>query len=247
MSKSFLEKDILIEILDILSLNIDLKNNNLIISSNEEREKELLLEKTFSNINFNKIEIDISFETKNLYTYFIRKIYEYFVQGIIIYFNSPYMVLYFKRIIDYLINLIKSNIDIVEDDLIKIFFYLLFLYFDEYDQISEQKKRYDLDETFFKGTFIELTEKYGSRLPYEDSKEIENYIKNYKVKMKKRILSLVNYIFQYIVDILRIKGKKNDDFINKMITDATDILYEYDKSKKEISVNLINKINKFYS
>ena len=64
--------------------------------------------------------------------------------------------------------------------------------------------------------------------------------------MTKRILSLVNETFQNIVDILRIKGKKNDDFITNMITDATDILLLYDTSK-DISIDLINKIKKFYS
>ena len=245
MSETSIEKNILIEILNSLTSNTDLMNQNLKIISNKESEKELFLKKTFPNINFQQKEKDESFETKKLYTYFIKKIYKYFEKGKIIYFNSPYSVLYFKRIIDYLTNLVNSNIDIVEDDLIKIFFYLLFLYFDEKDKKSE-KKKFELDETFFKGTFIELKEKYGSRLLYKDSKETENYIMIYKIMMTKRILSLVNETFQNIVDILRIKGKKNDDFITNMITDATDILLLYDTSK-DISIGLINKIKKFYS
>ena len=140
MSETSIEKNILIEILNSLTSNTDLMNQNLKIISKEESEKELFLKKTFPNINFQQKEKGESFETKKLYTYFIKKIYKYFEKGKIIYFNSPYSVLYFKRIIDYLTNLVNSNIDIVEDDLIKIFFYLLFLYFDEKDKKSEKKK-----------------------------------------------------------------------------------------------------------
>ena len=59
-----------------------------------------------------------------------------------------------------------------------------------------------LDETFFKGTFIELTEKYSILEPYKDSKEITDFINHYKKRMKKRIIEKLTIYFTFIKKIL---------------------------------------------
>ena len=72
--------------------------------------------------------------------------------------------------------LITSNINIVEDDIIKIFFILLILFFEENLKKQKSNKILDLDESFFQGTFIELKVRYESIIPYKDSNEIIDYL-----------------------------------------------------------------------
>ena len=177
------------------------------------------------------------------------KIHDYIGPNNVIFFNSSYSVLYFKRIIKYLKDLLEFNIDLVEDDLIKIFFYILFLFLDE--NLTEKnisKHNISLDETFFKGTFIELTNKYSSLLKPEDSKEILNYIDKYKNIMNIKILKLIDKTFQYIKEILSVHGETTDDLIKKMNDEVSDILNKLDKSNnKLLSNDLIQKIKEFYS
>ena len=84
----------------------------------------------------------------------MKKTYEYLQPINAITFNSPYSFLYFSRIIRYLTKLLKSNIEIVEDDLVKIFLYLFFIFLeDQLENFSEAKnsnRKINLDETFYK-------------------------------------------------------------------------------------------------
>ena len=152
------------------------------------------------------LEKEVSFETEKLYIYLLRKTYDFLSSNNSIIFNSSYSILYFWRIIAYLSVLVQStklNINLEEDDLIKIFFYFLFLFFE--NKIEERKGyknsiKYDinLDETFFKGTFIELTEKYSEMEPYEDSKGIIDFINHYKEIMKIKIINSLENDLDYI-------------------------------------------------
>ena len=251
MSNSDLSKDILKEMLNIFS----------VISGNMDKKLDFYLYyqkidyimKKFPQINFLK-EINISFETDSLYRYFIYKIWNFITPNNQVYFNSSYSVLYFNRIINYLKQLEKESInELVEDEIIKIFFYLLIIFIEqnlensvEKVQISS-KKKLELDETFFKGTFIELTEKYNSKTPYKESKEIISYINHYKMLMNQQIIQMIRKTFQYIINILRENGKKTDNIIKSMIEESSAILGINDKLMKELPVNIINKIKDFYS
>ena len=241
MSKSELSKDILVEIINFLSDGIkEMKGKYFRFSNTTNTFK---MEQKFRNINFKQklIDIDISFETNTLYKYFIIKIYKYLIIKKDIIFNSDYSALYFRKIINYLELLIKSKIDIIEDDLIKIFFYLLFLFFD--DKLNIDKIDLDLDETFFKGTFIELTEKYS--IEYKDSILIKNIIDEKKLQMIGSFYNLVEVNFQYIKEILDNNSIKEDHIIKKMIEKTNKILFELSKAKNDFS-DVIKAIKEFY-
>ena len=248
MSQTDLPKNILNEILNIFSISIDRTAEGLIFSSMKLKQKKASLVKQFPKINFLEQKKGISYETNSLYESFIVKLTIYIERKNEIYFDFSIVILYFQRIINYLKELNESNIDIVEDDLVKIFFYLLFLFLDSHCiQTDPGEEKYDLDETFFKGTFIELTEKYGIKKPYEDSEEIKNYIDKHKKIMIEKISSIINITFQKMIYRLREKCKKTDDLIINMTTDVSNILYAFDKSEVGLSDDLINKIRNFYS
>ena len=241
MSKSELSKDILVEIINFLSDGIKEMKGKLFRFSNTTNK--FKMEQKFRNINFKQklIDIDISFETNTLYKYFIIKIYKYLEITKDIIFNSDYSALYFRKIINYLELLIKSKLDIIEDDLIKIFFYLLFLFFD--DKLNIDKIDLDLDETFFKGTFIELIEKYS--IEYKDSILIKNIIDEKKLQMNRSFYNLVEENFQYIKEILDNNSIKEDDIIKKMNYKTNKILFELSKVKNDFS-DVIKEIKEFY-
>ena len=251
MSESDSAKKILKEILDIFSLIFEKMDDTFKFYSIKMEQKDL--KKKFPNIDFYKEKI-ISFETNTFYIYLIKKTFDYLGADNRIYFESSYSILYFKRIIRYLTELSKSDIDIEEDDSVKLFFYLLYIFFDEKLKnisIKDDSNLYlDLDETFFKGTFIELTEKYSSKLIYQDSQDLINYINHYKRNMKKQIISRLDSTFQYIKEILNCNGNKNDELIKAMYNDAGGVLYEIDVLSNDdinLSKDLINKLNNFYS
>ena len=214
--------------------------------------KKLCINETHLIEKFGKIErIDtfkmetLTFETNDLYNYFLRYINEYLSRELITIFNSYYSVLNFQRIIYYLQNLLENNINIVDDNIVKIFFYLLFLYFNQ--QNENEKKKIDLDETFFKGTFLELETKYSKIVPYEDSEEIKNFIKERKLNMEKHLIKLINYTFTDIRDYLDKFGDLSDVIMNNMRYEAVDILYKITKLKDDsLSNDLIEKVKKFY-
>ena len=248
MSESNLSKEILKEILNILSLRVEKMDCLLKFSPCKEEEKEINLRAKYSKINFIKSINNITFETNDLYKYFLVKFCSYLQPVKNLQFDSSFSFLYFKRIIDYLKNLLKKKVDIVEDDLIKIFFFILILFFDEnLIKRKETEKKLDLDETFFKGTFLELTEKYSSELAYEDSNEVIAFINDHKKIMKEQISTLIFTTFQNIKEILTEYGDQADNLIKTMLYGANDILYELNKSQNELTDDLIKKIRDFYS
>ena len=244
MSTTNIANEILKEILDKLSLIMQKSKGDFEFCLNIEEETKL--KEKLSEIDYKK-EKTISYDTNELCIYFIKKFSGFFRQRIFLYFNSYYQILYFKRIINYMKLLIDANINIIEDDIVKVFFILLILFIEDNLEGGKTKKVIDLDESFFLGTYIELNEKYGLKLPYKDSDEITNYIIYVKNIMNEFILYLIEQTFQDIIDILKENGKKDDEIIQKMISKANDILYEKATLKDEISENLINQISDFYS
>ena len=234
MSESNLATEILKEMLDIFEKRIKEKEKILIFESDKITELTKIKEK-FKSINFIS-EIKPTFETNTLYIYFIIKIYQFYSKCKLIKFNSEYSILYFKKIISYLQLLVKSNINIVEDELIKIFFYLLFLFFEGSNKIN-------LDEIFFKGTFIELEERYSSKVYFEEPEFIRKIINTKKEKMEKKLIFLINYIFETVKEIIEINGKKKDKLIDQMYVDASNILFSL--QKQNIS-EIIEKVKNFY-
>jgi len=151
MSQSNLAKDILEEILNVFSSFTE--KMNITFAFCTKKITHLYLKSKFRNIKLQK-EKKLSFETNEFYIYLMKKTYEYLQPINAITFNSPYSFLYFSRIIRYLTKLLKSNIEIVEDDLVKIFLYLFFIFLeDQLENFSEAKnsnRKINLDETFYK-------------------------------------------------------------------------------------------------
>ena len=153
MSESNYANNILKEILNILSLLSEKTKDSFILSLDYHNKSEI--RKKFPEISFFK-QKTISYNTNDLYIFLICKIY-YFLNPVHkINFSSCHPVLYLKRIINYMKLLTESNINIVEDDIVKIFFILLIIFFDENLQNKKSNKIFDLDESFFQGTFIEF-------------------------------------------------------------------------------------------
>jgi len=124
MSKTNLAKDFMKEILDIFSLLIE-KMKRKSLSFGLANINKIKIKNKFREISFKK-RVKVTLETDIFYQYLIKKIYEYLPIKKEIYFNSLYSVLYFSRIINYLQMLIKSDINVVEDKIVKIFFYLFY-------------------------------------------------------------------------------------------------------------------------
>jgi len=243
MSKTELVKNIMDDILNIFSLVIKKMEGKCIYFDRVDINKRDILNK-YKDINFLK-GTKISFETKDLYQYFIIRIYDYLSQSEGVYFNSIYSAIYFRRIINYLQKLFKSNTDIVEDDLIKIFFFLLFLFFDENSLDDRKKSQIQLDEAFFKGSFFELTEKYSSQVQYQEPQEIADLINSLKNEMEKKILKLIDCNFQEIFNLIEKYGNQTDNLMLKMKEDIRGIWHQFDISNN-LSDDLINKIKNFF-
>ena len=256
--KSNVSKEIFKELIRILLSFLNKINNSKVFKFDIKEINPFELTRKFSNLKL-FLEKKVSFETEKLYIYLLRKTYDFLRSYNSIIFNSSYSILYFWRIISYLSVLIQSkklNTNIEEDDLIKIFFYLLFLFFEK--KIDENKKRensikynINLDETFFKGTFIEITEKYSAIESYEDSKGIIDFINHYKEIMKIEIINNLESDLDYIKRILEHHRNKKDDFMNDMHNNLCNILSEIQKFINEDNYDLpnvlIKKINEFYS
>ena len=183
-----LSKEILKELIKILLSFLNKINNSIILHFDFMLFEPFYLRNKFSMIKFYKGK-ELSFETEKFYIYLLKKTNGFLLSNNSVIFNSPYSILYFWRIISYLSVLVESpklNTNIAEDNIIKIFFYLLFLYFEKqmkdyyYNEKKSIEYNINLDETFFKGTFIELTEKYSAIEPYEDSEGIIDFINHYK-------------------------------------------------------------------
>ena len=242
ISDNRMEKDILNLLLKIFSYftkNIDLTSFKSAQVGIQKKE----LKKFFPNIN--KVINKISLETNIIYQYFLMKINK-FHNIIGINFNSFYSALYFRRIINYLQILNQSNINIVDDELVKIFFFLFFLYLEENDKNIPIKKLY-LDEAFFKGTFIELNKKYSSQIIYKDSDNIKGIINYWKEKIKIDIINLIDLTFQNIQEKIKNYGNEDDKIIKNIYFDASNILYKLDKLEdNNLSEELKKMIEDFY-
>ena len=242
ISDNRMEKDILNLLLKIFSYftkNIDFSSFKSAQVGIQKKE----LKKFFPNIN--KVINKISLETNIIYQYFLMKINK-FHNVIGINFNSFYSALYFRRIINYLQILNQSNINIVDDELVKIFFFLFFLYLEENDKNIPIKKLY-LDEAFFKGTFIELNKKYSSQIIYKDSDNIKGIINYWKEKIKIDIINLIDFTFQNIQEKIKNYGNEDDKIIKNIYFDASNILYKLDKLEdNNLSEELKKMIEDFY-
>ena len=249
MSESCSIKDTFKFIIDIFYKAVT-KMGDTFDFSNSGLCKTTLYTKYKNKINFGKEE-NIYFDTDDLYLYIIKKIQAVLGTGNKFEFHSAYSALYLKRIIYYLEELTKKDLDIYKDNLIKIFFCLFFEFFEE--NITEvpksSRKILELDEAFLKGTFIELKKKYSSIVSYEDSKEITELICNRKKTMNNLIISQLSITFKDIIVIIDEFGNPKDNLMKEMKEDVEGILQEISKvaNKKEISTELINKLNKFYS
>ena len=245
-------KNVLEVLLNIFSLGIKKMNGDSFyfgeIGINNKEFKKIMKE---TNLEIKRIDNNkFTFESNILYNYFLIKIDEFLPRMSHVDFNSNYSALFFRRIINYLNLLIKSDIDIAEDETVKIFFYLLFLYIDENYKHKDNKsfkRKLDLDETFFKGTFIELTQKYSSKIQYEETEQNKNIINKLENKIKEDIISLIDFTFQKIGELIKQYGDQNDKALNDMYEKANDILYELDRAKdNNFSEELIKKIKNFY-
>ena len=257
MSDKDTTKNILEEILNILTLLLEKKEKNSVTFFNIIPKKDIKTK--FAEINFED-RVKPTFETDGLYRYLLMKIMDFLTDNTSISFNSEYSIINFKRIVFYLKSLLKSNINILDDILVKIFLYLLFFFFEdklEIDKKNNSQPTLELEESFFKGSFIELTGIYSTKVPYVDPKEIEIYLKKVEEKAKINISSLVNATFEEIKYKLKLYGLDSDILIKNMYDEAGKILYELDQfemnQSKNISTdynlpnNLINKIKEFYS
>ena len=244
ISDNKMEKDILNLLIKIFSYfikNIDLTSFKFAQAGIQKEE----LEKFSPNIN--KVINEISLETNIIYQYFLMKINK-FHNVIGINFNSFYSALYFRRIINYIAILNQSNINIVDDKLVKIFFFLFFLYLEENNDKNIKIKTLDLDEAFFKGTFMELNKKYSSEIVYNDSDNIKSIINYWKEKIKTDIIKLINFTFQNIQEKIKNYGNNDDKIIQNMYLDAGNILYKYDKLEdNNLSEELKKMIVDFYN
>ena len=249
MSESCSIKDTFKFIIDIFSKAVT-KMGDTFDFSNSGLSKSTLYTKYKNEINFGKEE-NISFDTDDLYLYIIKKIHTELGTGNKVDFHSAYSVLYLKRIIYYLEELTKKDLDIYKDILIKLFFYLFFVFFEEnITKIPDSgQKILELDVTFLKGTFIELKKKYSSIVSYKDSKEITEMISNRKKTMNNLIISRLSTTFQDIIGIINEFRNPKDNLMKGMKEDVEGILQEISilSNKNDISIELINKLNKFYS
>ena len=88
------------DILNIFSLVIKKMEGKCLYFDRGDINKRDILNK-YKDINFLKVT-KITFETNDLYQYFIISIYDYLSQSEGLYFNSIYSAIYFRRIIYYL-------------------------------------------------------------------------------------------------------------------------------------------------
>lgn len=246
-SKNLLSRDILKTLLNIFSEGIKkMEFKSFFFAKTGIERKDI--KNIVSKIDY-KIKKTVSFETNILYQYLLIRINEFLPKLFEFNFNSYYSALYFRRIINYLNLLNESNIDIVEDETVKIFFFLLFLFIDEsYHENKKSNKSLDLDEAFFKGTFIELTKKFSSKVQYEESEDIRNIINSWKIKIRRNIILLIDFTFQRIKEFLKEYGNNSDEIIKNMNKEASGILVKLDETdNNNLSEELIEQIKNFYS
>ena len=103
-------------------------------------------------------------------------------------FRSYYSFLYFIKNINYLQILNDSDINIHENKKVKIFLFVSLLLLT--NQMKENDLE-DLNEAFFKGTFIELNREY-SKILYEESNKVNELKTNWSNEVKRNIYYLID-------------------------------------------------------
>ena len=148
----------------------------------------LLNENINMNINLSRLEQMINpynkidfFDNKDFYFMMINEMYKLDKKKIK--FSSYYSFLYFIKSINYLQILNRSNFNVVENKKVKIFLFVSLMLLT--DQLNENDKE-DLNEAFFKGTFIELKREY-SEIQYQDSTKIIELILIWTNEVKNNI------------------------------------------------------------
>jgi hypothetical protein len=257
MSDALSSKVILSELLEILFsyLKENIKDTRLDFSKKNDKIRNLINKLEIKGFEF-KIE-KTTFESKVLYKNILLAMNAYSLGRYELNFNSSYSTLYFYKIIHYLQKLLKSNIDISEDETVKIYFFLILLY--SYHQrctFIPDKKKLVLDSAFYKGTFIELENKYSKDVPYKEIKEngnddepeeIKEFIINCKDKMKSDLTNLIDQTFSSIKQYLDNYGNESDELIISMKNDVKDILFNISSSGFDLSKNFIQYRKIFYS
>ena len=114
------------------------------------------------------------------------------------------------------------------------------------DQLNENDKE-DLNEAFFKGTFIELKREY-SEIQYQDSAKIIEIISIWTNEVKNNVNDLINDNFEIFKDLLNEIGNKNDKLIINMKKEVECILHGITViNDNNMSDSLKEQIKNFYN
>ena len=186
-----------------------LSNENINININLSRLEQMINP-------YNKIDF---FDSKDFYFMMINEMYKLDKKKIK--FSSYYSFLYFIKSINYLQILNSSNFNVVENKKVKIFLFVSLMLLT--DQLNENDKE-DLNEAFFKGTFIELKREY-SEIQYQDSAKIIELISIWTNEVKNNVNDLINDNFEIFKDLLNEIGNKNDKLIINMKKEVECILH----------------------
>lgn len=188
---------------------------------------------------YNKIDF---FDDKDFYFMMINEMYK--LDKKIIKFRSYYSFLYFIKSINYLQILNISNFNIEENKKVKIFLFVSLMLLTE--QLNENDIE-DLNEAFFKGTFIELKREY-SEIKYQDSEKTIELISIWTNEVKNNINDLINDNFEIIKDLLNEIGNKNDNLIINMKKEVECILYGITTlNDNNLTNSLKEQIKNFYN
>ena len=230
---------------DILSKAIDgnLKNKILNFSELNIDFKKMIKNYNLENINMINSNDDL-FNSFNFSLLLLKTIIPYILnisKNII--FNSFYSFLYFMRIVHCLNKLTELEENIIDDPLIKVSLYIIYLFFKD-----NKEKSSEINEGFFKGTFIEIKNKYF-KSTYNDSEQIKNTINKWKEESKSKIIKTIELTFTRIIEAIEnyTTYNKNEPFFIQMRTEASIILSEIDTiENNELTEQLICKIKQFY-
>lgn len=220
---------------------------DLNFSSIRPKIKEFLINENI-NANLARLKQMINPDNKIDYTngrdfYFMFIIEMFKLENKNISFRSYYSFLYFIKNINYLQILNDSDINIHENKKVKIFLFVSLLFLT--NQMKENDLE-DLNEAFFKGTFIELNREY-SKILYEESNKVNELKTNWSNEVKRDIYYLIDDNFEIIKDLLNEIGKKNDDLIINMKKEVEDILDKINMVKDNNYTDILKeKIKSFY-
>lgn len=209
--------------------------------------KEFLINENI-NANLARLKQMINPDDKIDYTngrdfYFMFIIEMFKLENKNISFRAYYSFLYFIKNINYLQILNDSDINIHENKKVKIFLFVSLLLLT--NQMKENDLE-DLNEAFFKGTFIELNREY-SKILYQESNKVNELKEIWSNEVKRDIYYLIDDNFEIIKDLLNEIGKKNDDIIINMKKEVEDILDKINMVKDNNYTDILKeKIKSFY-